>query len=709
MKTVCSDTCNICGKQVDFIIDDNAALLRDAICQECHASLRVSDVVGVLRKEMSEYQSEHHCQPRILNLCSRGAVHELYHQMKGYVCGEYFDGVKSGERKGDILCIDLQNIPFEKDSFDIVITEDVLEHVNDIYQALGEINRVLRLGGLHIFTVPVHENIVTMSRKRKPEVYHGDPLRSEGALVITDFGRDLSDFVDRFGMKTALKNCHRFHAPEEISFIDDEYESYNQNKQHLMEVFRYNSTVAISRKIRQMEGKDLYMNQNNLQEANPADNFGYTKQSNNIMSDGDDSGTAIEFTGERFVPGVGDEYIIAEHMQRYRSIVDLLKGKTVLDAACGTGYGSALMASTASEVVGIDISPDAIAFARSRYGHIPNLRYQEASIEKLPFADHSLDVVVSFETIEHVPIPVQQAFLVEIKRCLKEDGILIMSSPDRRTYSDLRQFDNKYHIHEFYYDEYTAFLAQEFKYIRHYLQGEQIMKGELIRPAQEAAGKIKLLNEPDWNSDKDLYIISLCSNAQGQIDEKDISGFQPYVYMPTVITYVMIKGNYVAHDIIQPVAFAKGKNYCARFDLQNIRTEGQRLRFDPLENACCEIEILALRTDIKDYSIEAVNALHSKGSRYTFITTDPIIDISGSFASASYLEIEYSLRIINADEVSRLAEAKLQEQSDLLQNQLNAMTAERDFLRQQLELITSAKGYKMLEKLRQAKDKLSLS
>ena len=691
MKIVCSDQCNMCGEHTDFAIDDNATLLREAVCQKCHTSLRASDIVGILKQKIAEYQLKYHCQPRILNLCSQGTVHELCHQIPGYVCGEYFDGVKSGDYKDNILCIDLQNMPFENDSFDIVVTEDVLEHVVSIDQALQEINRILKLDGLHIFTVPIHENIVTMSRKNKPAVYHGDPLRPEGVLVITDFGRDLAVFVDRFGMQTTLKKCHHFHSPDETSFIDDEYEAYHQKSHNLMEVFRYNSTVAISRKIKQLKGNYIHMNQKNNQIEKSTD---------------------IEFTGERFVPGVGDEYIIAEHMQRYHSVLPVIQGKKVLDAACGTGYGSALMAGMASEVIGIDISPEAVAFARSQYSHIPNLSYQEASIEKLPFPDHTLDIVVSFETIEHVPSPVQQAFLREIKRCLKEDGILIMSSPDKRTYSELRQLENKYHIHEFYYDEYTSFLSQEFKYIKHYLQGEHTIHGELIHSAHEAHDSIQLLDSPDWDRDKDLYIISLCSNAPGQIDEKDISSFQPYVYMPTAITYVMIEDNYVAHDIIQAETFVREQNYTVRFNLQDIHTEGNRLRFDPLENACCEIEILAVRTDIKDYSLEAVNALHSKGTKYTFITIDPIIDILGNFDAASYLEIEYRLRIIRADEISRLATAKIQEQAKIqkqLEAMTEAMTAERDFLRQQLELITSAKGYKMLEKLRQAKSKLSLS
>lgn len=123
--------------------------------------------------------------PCILNLCSQGKGHELYRHLSGYQCGEYFDGVASGDYLDGVMCIDLQDIPFEDNYFDFIITEDVLEHVWDITRALKEINHVLKSGGKYIFTVPVHENIVTMSRKNNPlEVFHGDPLHPEGQRFL---------------------------------------------------------------------------------------------------------------------------------------------------------------------------------------------------------------------------------------------------------------------------------------------------------------------------------------------------------------------------------------------------------------------------------------------------------------------------------------------------------------------------------------------
>ena len=205
----------------------------------------------------------------------------------------------------------------------------------------------------------------------------------------------------------------------------------------------------------------------------------------------------LTFTGERFIPDLIEKSIVAEHFQRYHAVLDIVKGKKVLDAACGSGYGTALMASTAESVTGIDISTEAIGYAKKRYAELDNVQYIEASIAELPFEAHSFDVIVSFETIEHVNDELQNSFLQEIKRCLKADGILIMSSPDKRTYSELHDFNNEFHVKEFYFEEFEEFLQHEFKFCKHYLQGEQNISGEIIHTADGQSRSLKILNEAD--------------------------------------------------------------------------------------------------------------------------------------------------------------------------------------------------------------------
>lgn len=629
-------------------------------------------------------------------MCSQGKVHELYRHLSGYQCGEYFDGVASGDYLNGIMCIDLQDIPFEDNYFDFIITEDVLEHVWDITRALKEINRVLKLGGKHIFTVPVHENIVTMSRKNNPlEVFHGDPLRPEGAKVFTDFGRDIVSFIDKFGMKTIMHKLHKFHKPDETSFIDDEAESYKKNWRNMLGVFRYNSIVLVSEKV-----VDCKMNENtqNLEKEK----------------------CILPFTGERFVPDMSEKYIVAEHYQRYNAVLNIVKGKKVLDAACGAGYGTALMASVAENVTGIDISSEAISYANTRYSDVGNARYLEASIAELPFSDNTFDVIISFETIEHVNEELQNKFLKEIKRCLKDDGILVMSSPDKRTYTDLPGYHNEFHVKEFYFDEFDAFLRREFKYVEHYLQGKHDLSGEMLYPAKDGTFSLKMLNRLETDKDQDRYIVSVCSNDSVKCEES-ISSWFSYEYVPVAYRYT--ENAYKSENAMVPTYFDHSNTYKVIFDLSNVYTDG-RLRFDPLEDACCEFEIISIKTDVKDYNIIPFNAIRQFGNKYVFITIDPIIEIIGDFSQSSYLEMEYVIKFLNVKEVSLIAYEKFCMDNNMyenmkkelvmkittLENESKVTTLENESkittLENELKVIKSTKSYKYMEKMRKLGRKL---
>jgi 2-polyprenyl-3-methyl-5-hydroxy-6-metoxy-1,4-benzoquinol methylase len=169
------------------------------------------------------------------------------------------------------------------------------------------------------------------------------------------------------------------------------------------------------------------------------------------------------FTGERFLPNEAGE-MWAEHWHRYHAIQHLAVNKRVLDVACGEGYGSALLSRAAAEVSGVDISNAAIMHATAAYSAQKNLKFFAASCTQLPFADHSFDVVVSFETIEH--IREHDAFLDEIKRVLTAEGLLIISSPNKAEYSDARNFQNEFHVKELYRDELTALIAKRFAHAR---------------------------------------------------------------------------------------------------------------------------------------------------------------------------------------------------------------------------------------------------
>ncbi|MCC7216954.1 MAG: methyltransferase domain-containing protein [Burkholderiales bacterium] len=166
----------------------------------------------------------------------------------------------------------------------------------------------------------------------------------------------------------------------------------------------------------------------------------------------------LAFTGERFLPDVRGT-IWYEHWHRYAAVASLAAGRRVLDAACGEGYGSRLLAQDAAHVTGVDISDEAIAHARERYARA-NLEFAAASVTALPLPDASVDLVVSFETVEH--LAEQEAMLAEFRRVLAPSGVLVISSPNRPVYNEGGGVENHYHVRELDRDELAALLAPAF-------------------------------------------------------------------------------------------------------------------------------------------------------------------------------------------------------------------------------------------------------
>lgn len=218
----------------------------------------------------------------------------------------------------------------------------------------------------------------------------------------------------------------------------------------------------------------------------------------------------MKFTGERFILGKAGGGIETEHLHRYYSLLELSSGKTILDAACGEGFGSSILANSAKHVWGIDISDEAIAYAKENYQK-SNLNYKQGSIEKLDFEDNCFDIVVSFETIEHVEENIQKKFLNEIRRVLKKDGILVMSTPDKYLHTDLPNHKNPFHVKEFYFNEFELFLKECFSYVELFNQTIDNY-GLIINYDKKNRKDIKMINDQQ-NDVFGKYIIAVCSNA----------------------------------------------------------------------------------------------------------------------------------------------------------------------------------------------------
>jgi len=174
----------------------------------------------------------------------------------------------------------------------------------------------------------------------------------------------------------------------------------------------------------------------------------------------------MDHTGERMVPAASSSSTFWEHVYRYQFAAQFAAGKRVLDIACGEGYGTkSLQLAGAKSALGIDISPEACEHARQKYG-IETLVGDATSI---PLPDRSLDLVVSFETIEHVEAP--ERFVAECRRILSQDGWLIISTPNLEVYNpDHDPNQNRYHCSEMSVEAFVALLQRSFVEVRTYSQ-----------------------------------------------------------------------------------------------------------------------------------------------------------------------------------------------------------------------------------------------
>jgi O-antigen biosynthesis protein len=228
----------------------------------------------------------------------------------------------------------------------------------------------------------------------------------------------------------------------------------------------------------------------------------------------------LKFTGERFVPlpNLLNDEIGVEHLHRYHAAIDIVRDKIVLDLASGEGFGTAVLAATAKKVYGMDIDGPSIEHARKTYGGLANAEFVQASADAVPLKDQSVDIVVSFETIEHLDEPTQKKFMQEISRVLRPDGKLIISTPDKVNYSERYQYKNQFHLKEFNRDEFYGFLKRSFRHVTEYLQGFEIVSA-ITGPEASEVQKVKICNwKRSTGNFSRKYLISVCSNSPIEAD-----------------------------------------------------------------------------------------------------------------------------------------------------------------------------------------------
>jgi 2-polyprenyl-3-methyl-5-hydroxy-6-metoxy-1,4-benzoquinol methylase len=203
---------------------------------------------------------------------------------------------------------------------------------------------------------------------------------------------------------------------------------------------------------------------------------------------------------ERLTPDSSGMSVV-EHLHRYALAAELCGGKDVLDIASGEGYGSNLLAQAAKTVTGVDISTEAIEQSKTKYVR-PNLRFLQGAADAIPMDSGSIDVAVSFETLEHHDK--HEEMLSEIKRILRPNGLLLISTPDKRFYSDIPKYKNEFHVKELYTDDFKALIGKFFS--RHRLLFQISSYGTLVVPERD--GRSFLYYRGDFQSCKSMQTLS---------------------------------------------------------------------------------------------------------------------------------------------------------------------------------------------------------
>lgn len=243
-----------------------------------------------------------------------------------------------------------------------------------------------------------------------------------------------------------------------------------------------------------------------------------------------------EFTGERVIPGQVDVDLLNEHLARYTFASRLARGKRVLDAGCGAGYGSAELAHAAHAVVGIDYAADAVGFARENY-RLPNLWFEQGSCEALPHRDASFDLVVAFEVIEH--LAKWREFLRESRRVLAPNGQFIVSTPNKAYYTESRGAEgaNPFHVHEFEFEEFRAELRTIFPYVSLYLENH--VAGVTFQPHEPGNTVEVRVDAGEPAPAESHFFVAVCAHRP-QI------GNPTFVYMPRAANVLRERERHIA-------------------------------------------------------------------------------------------------------------------------------------------------------------------
>lgn len=221
--------------------------------------------------------------------------------------------------------------------------------------------------------------------------------------------------------------------------------------------------------------------------------------------------------------------VINEHLERYCFAVKFIENKNVLDVACGCGYGTSFLARHgAKSVIGIDRSKEALE--RAKFYTEPNLKFINGDAYRLESENNTFDVIISFETIEHLDNPIK--FVTELQRVLKKDGTLIISTPNKLVHSpaSLKPV-NPHHVHEYFNEEFKTLLFSFFSNIQFFGQRAPNEQGkfEIVQIGEETLPWYVELMPRDFYyetkqpaSELSSYFVAVCKEPKLTLKEQEL-------------------------------------------------------------------------------------------------------------------------------------------------------------------------------------------
>jgi SAM-dependent methyltransferase len=402
-----------------------------------------------------------------------------------------------------------------------------------------------------------------------------------------------------------------------------------------------------------------------------------------------------EFTGERLIPGQVGVDLLNEHMARYAFATRMARGKRVLDAGCGAGYGTAELAEAAACVVGADIAPEAIDFARQNYPRA-NLWFEQASCTALPHGDGCFDLVVAFEVIEHLAS--WRELLVEARRLLAPGGQFVVSTPNRLYYTESRgrEGPNPFHVHEFEFEEFRAELEAVFPKVVMYLENH--VEGVTFEPCERYQAVDARVDRGEPAPEKANFFVAVCA-------ERRPTKNAAHVYIPRTANVLRERGRHIA--LLEEEIATKNEWLERAAREQQELAEAHRRQTEELERSNRWAEALnreieerrARVTTLQSELAEQEESARRMAEGYAAKVAELEEDIRGTVGWATDLEA----RLTAAMDAVRHSEKELEERTAWalrLDEEKRQLEETRQHLEQQLAMVRASRWVKLGRRFR---------